>query len=216
MSKVEHVKTDLKMRRRPEQERSKESISAILNAAAELFGKEGVDVVSMTQIAKEAGMSKPALYRYFSSKQAIIQQLAEQMFVDNRTIIVKHLAQLQTVSDRFFIDELQAMFTAALTEYCELHIKEPYRIKLRAAIHADPLLAASDMQDSRENANVLTAFISAKLPETDKAVVLPKMLLLAELTDSLVRLVAKVEQPERRQLIAEYVTLFLGGLDAVQ
>lgn len=206
------------MRRRPEQERSKTTISAILAAAAELFGKDGVDVVSMTQIAKQAGMSKPALYRYFPSKQAIIQQLAEQIFADNRAIIVKHLLQAIPLEDAeqdlaSQKQRLQQIFTTALTEYCECHCCEPYRIKLRAAIHADPLLSESDMRDSRENAELLTTYICSKFTHLDVKVVTSKMLLLAELTDSLVRLVAKVSKDEREQLIADYVDLFMSGLD---
>lgn len=200
------------MRRLPEQERSKATMTTLMLAAAELFGREGIDAVSMTQIAKQAGMSKPALYRYFPSKQAIVHQLAEQSFADSRDIIILHLAKLDSVDAPLDANSLKQALTMALSEYCQLHRKEPYRVKLRAAIHADPLLAASDIQDSRENAELLTTYLLSQFPDLKRASVQPKMLLLAELSDSLVRLTAKVDERECEQLIAEYVNLFIGGL----
>ncbi|MGH3722542.1 MAG: TetR/AcrR family transcriptional regulator [Mycobacterium sp.] len=43
----------------------------ILDAAAELFARDGVAVVGMNEIAKAAGCSRATLYRYFENRDAL-------------------------------------------------------------------------------------------------------------------------------------------------
>ena len=57
-----------------EQIRSR-STSAILQAALELFARNGYHKTSISQIAKEAGVSKGLIYNYFDSKEDLLTQL---------------------------------------------------------------------------------------------------------------------------------------------
>ncbi len=54
----------------------------LLARATELFASHGYDELSMAQIARGAGISKPLLYHYFRSKkalfEAVLQQAAEE------------------------------------------------------------------------------------------------------------------------------------------
>jgi TetR/AcrR family transcriptional regulator, repressor of fatR-cypB operon len=50
---------------------------AILVAALQLFASQGVDGVSIRDIAAEAGFSNPALFRHFDSKEALALALFE-------------------------------------------------------------------------------------------------------------------------------------------
>jgi AcrR family transcriptional regulator len=45
--------------------------SRMLAAAGRVFGRSSFDAVSMDEIAHEAGVGKPTLYRYFPSKEAL-------------------------------------------------------------------------------------------------------------------------------------------------
>src|ERR1700736_2557617 len=47
----------------------------ILSAAATCFGRIGVAATRMEDIADEAGMQRPHLYRYFSGKDDIVRQV---------------------------------------------------------------------------------------------------------------------------------------------
>ncbi|OPH53262.1 TetR family transcriptional regulator [Paenibacillus ferrarius] len=53
--------------------------TTILETSYRLFAEHGFDKTSMTMIAKEVGLSKPALYYHFLSKEAIIQMLFEEL-----------------------------------------------------------------------------------------------------------------------------------------
>ena len=83
---MRHVRTSVKgvsdpdalsLRREPEQDRSRAGVASILDAAATLLDHQGVDQITMTAIAQEAGLSKAALYRYFPNKAAIAQTEVE-------------------------------------------------------------------------------------------------------------------------------------------
>lgn len=47
----------------------------ILDATLRVIGRDGVDSVSMATIARESGLSRPALYQYFSSQEDIFAEL---------------------------------------------------------------------------------------------------------------------------------------------
>lgn len=59
----------------PRQERAKRTYEAILTAAAELLVEVGIERISTNLIAERAGITVPALYRYFPNKYAVINAL---------------------------------------------------------------------------------------------------------------------------------------------
>jgi TetR/AcrR family transcriptional repressor of uid operon len=58
-------------------ERRDQQVQRILDAAKSCFVRYGFQGASMQQICAEAGMSPGALYRYFPSKEAIIEAICE-------------------------------------------------------------------------------------------------------------------------------------------
>ncbi len=59
-------------------EHVKHQEAAIFAAGTRLFADRGVDGVSMGAIAEEVGLARPSLYRYFSTKGAIVLQWFDQ------------------------------------------------------------------------------------------------------------------------------------------
>lgn len=56
--------------------RAEETKQSILTAAGELFALKGFDVVTMREIAKQAGCSHTTIYIYFKDKEALLYALA--------------------------------------------------------------------------------------------------------------------------------------------
>ncbi len=54
-----------------------EKRAQILRAAAKVFATEGFDRASMTQLARECGISKANIYHYYDSKDAILYDILE-------------------------------------------------------------------------------------------------------------------------------------------
>lgn len=56
--------------------RSEETKKSILAAAGKLFAHKGYEVVTMREIAKEAGCSHTTIYIYFKDKEALLHKLS--------------------------------------------------------------------------------------------------------------------------------------------
>src|SRR5690606_13705619 len=68
--------------RTPEQFESlrKDRRQAILDAALEVFADHGYHNASVSQVAKQAGISKGLMYNYFSGKQDVLVHILTGMF----------------------------------------------------------------------------------------------------------------------------------------
>lgn len=62
-------------RRRPRQDRAKATREHVLDTAAQLFGERGIANTSTNRIAAEAGVSIGTVYRYFSDRSVIVEEL---------------------------------------------------------------------------------------------------------------------------------------------
>ena len=79
------AQVELLEKNKPRQERAKRTYEAILVAAAELLVEVGVERISTNLIAERAGITVPALYRYFPNKYAVLNALgAALMDVQNQ------------------------------------------------------------------------------------------------------------------------------------
>ncbi|WP_419176592.1 TetR/AcrR family transcriptional regulator [Desulfosediminicola sp.] len=59
------------------EKKKRKTREAILNAAIELFGKNGFEATSISQLAQKAGVGKGTVYSYFSTKQDILNAFCE-------------------------------------------------------------------------------------------------------------------------------------------
>ena len=64
----------------------------IINAAVEIFAKEGLERGKIADIAKQAGIGKGTIYEYFKSKDEIFGAI-ENMFIDDSIAQIERLAK---------------------------------------------------------------------------------------------------------------------------
>ncbi|WP_054707120.1 TetR/AcrR family transcriptional regulator [Bacillus sp. JCM 19041] len=78
-----------------------ETYNQIVKTAYEMFAKKGFHQTSLSHIASEVGISKPAIYYYFKSKDELIKSLFEKVtqeihaitFIDAKTITIHNFRQ---------------------------------------------------------------------------------------------------------------------------
>jgi AcrR family transcriptional regulator len=64
---------------RPQQQRAIRTYEAILSATGELLREVGLERISTNTIAERAGVTVPALYRYFPNKYAVLNALGARL-----------------------------------------------------------------------------------------------------------------------------------------
>jgi AcrR family transcriptional regulator len=72
-------KINLNTKQQPTQQRSVETFELILEVTSRLLGEVGVERLSTNMVCEKAGISPPALYRYFPNKYAILNELGERL-----------------------------------------------------------------------------------------------------------------------------------------
>ena len=83
----------------------------ILDAAERVFARAGFHAATMQDVAAEAGMSPGNLYRYFSSKDAIIEGMTER----DRSLIAEDFGKL-CPNNGALLDQLEALGRKHLVE----------------------------------------------------------------------------------------------------
>ena len=66
--------TELRLRRRPTQDRAVATFDLILETTATLLDTHGFDALTTNLVAEESGTSIRAIYRYFPSRDALLTQ----------------------------------------------------------------------------------------------------------------------------------------------
>lgn len=83
-------------RKSAQQLRSKETVKAIVQAAAEILSIEGVNGYNTNNIATRAGVSIGSLYQYFPNKDSISTVLFENFFNDQMNIVTGNLKEVSS------------------------------------------------------------------------------------------------------------------------
>ena len=100
-------KLQINLRKSASQERSRQTVDALLEATARVLIKEGYDRASTNRIAEVAGVSIGSLYQYFPSKEAlvaaVIDRHTQEVSQVTRNALVKVAARPIEVAAREFV-----------------------------------------------------------------------------------------------------------------
>jgi AcrR family transcriptional regulator len=119
------------LRREPGHDRSRATVDAILDAAAQLLLEGGYEGTSTNRIAELAGVSIGSLYQYFASKEAIVAELYAR-HADRMSAEIA--AQLGEVLDQ----PLDVVARRLITTMIDAHALEPdlHRVLMEGAARA--------------------------------------------------------------------------------
>lgn len=70
------------MRKKPLQQRARVLVDSLVDAAAELVARDGLDALTTVKVATRAGVSVGSLYQYFENKDALVAALMERVNQD--------------------------------------------------------------------------------------------------------------------------------------
>ncbi len=115
----------------------------VLDAAKTVFARYGFRKAAMEDIAREAGVSRPALYQWFSNKKAVFQALAEAIAAD-----ALHAADAAWPEAAPLADGLLAAILAKDLPLYRLLRTSPHGAELLAVDEALTSLMATDLESA--------------------------------------------------------------------
>ncbi len=125
----------------------------LLERAADLFAERGFNGTSLQDLADVMGMTRPAIYHYFESKEALLTALVEGL-TESRAA---DLAAIRRRTDLSALDKLRAATTVMATQMA----KHPARFRLLITGEADlpEHLAAKNNKAKRDVLTHLVAMV---------------------------------------------------------
>jgi AcrR family transcriptional regulator len=122
----------LRPRKQPRQSRSRETVAAVLKAAAQVFTTRGYAATTTNHIAERAGVSIGSLYEYFPNKDALLVALMEQHIGEGESILAR--VALEAPAGPPHVREMVRRFVRAMVE---LHARD--RVLHRVLFEEAPL-----------------------------------------------------------------------------
>ncbi len=164
-------------RRPPQQDRARQTQARLLDVAGGLLEEVGVERISTNMIAARAGLSPPALYRYYGDKYAVLEALGRRLMERQNAVldawIARH-AQAGVAAMAGHIGELLAA-NAAVTR------AEPGAVWILRALHATPRLVHVRLESHRHVTDRLVDACAPHLPGVPREQLWQRLRLAVEL-----------------------------------
>jgi AcrR family transcriptional regulator len=136
-----------RMRRVPQQSRSRRRVESILDAAARAVVERGVDAVGTRLIAQEAGVPVASLYQYFADKDEILLALVERDVEEmDRRLAERLPASGTTVGE---------LVETTMATFVEVYLERPAFVMIWLRGRANPAIRAFGRAHNKDVAAAL-------------------------------------------------------------
>lgn len=147
---------DADERRHPKQQRSRETVDAILQAAICVLERGSFEAFNVHAIAAEAGVNVATLYSYFANKHKLLERLTQD-WMDER-IEMLHGAFDEAAAAPDWV----ASLCDAIAHLARLRVAQAGSIALRRALHASSRLWELDQEGNRAAARMIAELLEKR------------------------------------------------------
>ncbi|MDZ3830616.1 MAG: TetR/AcrR family transcriptional regulator [Sphingopyxis sp.] len=161
----------------PRQARAAATRERLLDVAGELLAEEGMERISTNLVAARAGLTPPALYRYFADKYALLEALGERLMTRQNAVLDAWLVRHAPGG----IAAMAAGLGDLLAENGAVTRAEPGAVWILRALHASPRLVHVRLGSHRFVTDRLTDACAAHLPGVDRDLLWRRLRLAVEI-----------------------------------
>src|SRR5512140_533817 len=130
-------KPSLVAKKQPAQKRATETYEHILEVAAQMLEDVGIERLSTNMVCERAGLTPPALYRYFPNKYALLSELGQRL-MQRQNERVGHWITLQTFDGG--VDSLERALEGLIVDTYEATVQTVAGVWIMRALRAVPAL----------------------------------------------------------------------------
>ena len=147
------------LRTMPKQGRAVQTYERLLDVSGDLLAEVGIERISTNLICARAGMTPPALYRYFKDKYAVLDALGRRLLARRGDILTLWLAEVGPKAPQVMTDGLGDVLTATW----QATLNEPGGIWILRALRAVPQLAHVRAEAYAEMTEIMATAFAASL-----------------------------------------------------
>lgn len=196
----ERRRVELLEKNQPRQERAKRTYEAILKAAAELLVEVGVERISTNLVAERAGITVPALYRYFPNKYAVLNALGA-MMMDRQNEVFEHWFLTYGAEGNLqkLLDNIYALLQATL----DVTVAQPGGLEIVQALRAVEPLQEVRLESHRMMARQFAIVTAELLGTQDDEVLLTRARISIDMGYALVEMALEDETLPTEHILRE-------------
>jgi AcrR family transcriptional regulator len=153
-----------RQRRPPRQDRSQQTYERLLDVTGALLAEVGVESISTNMICSRAGMTPPALYRYFKDKYAVIEALSERQMAQRGGVVEAWLSEHAQGGVAALAGNVEPLLRALARSTAE----QPGALWVFRAMRALPRLTQVRIESHRRTADRLTEVYSRLMPQASR------------------------------------------------
>jgi AcrR family transcriptional regulator len=154
-----------------------ETRERLLDTAGVLLGEVGIERISTNMIAARAGVTPPALYRYFRNKYEVLEALGLRLMERQNAVLDRWLDEHGPQG----VDALRGALEALLRGTVDVTASEPGAIWTLRALRAVPQLVHIRLESHRYVTDRLTEVIAKLSPDLPRDEVWRRVRLAVEL-----------------------------------
>ncbi len=186
----------------PRQARSQARLEAIFDATGRVLADGGVDALSITAVATEAGIPPASVYDYVADSRSLLAAFVTHRFNSSNQLMAAALVPTATREDA--MDNVRAVFGL----YFELlRTDRGFRLAI-AASQADDRLATISFADSQRNAGHLERMLRPFYPADEWGVLADRCLLAVHLSGAAARMMLMIDDADVERMIETYINVF--------
>jgi AcrR family transcriptional regulator len=217
---TERVRERLSPRAKPQQDRSRVRLQALLDAAEEVIAESGLQGLAMREIARRTDLTIASVYHYFPSTASLIRALVEQQLEKLRDVLETGLqtrfpADASGMSDEQVKALLVEQMSGLVDDIAVFFFNTPCVSEIWGGLQAYPDLRTLDIEDTKKNAALIEPVFARFIPSLEPGQAPTMAMVLVESVSATLRFAAALPPEARLQIVGalkSFVTQWLTGL----
>lgn len=205
---------DIRLRRHPQQARSRERVQRLLEAADHVLATEGYSALTMRRLADEADVPVGTIYQFFADKAGVVDALARRYIGEFDGMIELLVADAES---QRWDDVVGTVIDAAI----DIYRSRPGYLALWIGRHLSPELQQADEMNNAAIAAGLRRILVAQYGLADDERLARKCQVAVQTTDALLQLAFRLDPKgddaildEARRLQRLYLTVVVDDADS--
>ena len=191
----------LKTKKKPTQQRATETYELILEVTAQTLADVGIERLSTNLVCERAGITPPALYRYFPNKYALLSELGKRLMLRQNELIPLWITPQVLAGS---VADLEQALQSLTLDICRVTEQMKGGMWIMRSLRAVPALQQARKESNEQVTEIQAQLLAEMFPETDRETLRLVSRIVVELHSATIELL--FDEPLNRPAVAQIVS----------